>query len=219
MRATERAALAQAIERQDMAEIERAAIARRIKSARNEAGLSQPEMAEALGVISRTYQNYESVSAPRTPWALMNDIARITGKTTEWLIHGEKATAPNLLGSMVRVDDHIERMADEFRGYVDPNPFPPAGDSDQLDRIERLLADNHQAMQRSLNEIAARAREEREELLERIAKLEQALQRSLTKAIAENVDEMVAAADLLRRGSGPSRQAAPSRSRSTRAGA
>jgi DNA-binding XRE family transcriptional regulator len=65
----ERAALAQALERENMAEIERVGIAKRIRQARKEAGLSQPEMADALGVIARTYQNYESVKEPRTPWA------------------------------------------------------------------------------------------------------------------------------------------------------
>lgn len=113
----ERAAIAQAIDRQDVAELERSAIARRIKQARQEAGLSQPEMADALGVIARTYQNYESVSQPRVPWGSMNEIAAVTGKTTEWLIHGDRAT-PDLLGSVDNVDTHIDGVAVEFRRHV-----------------------------------------------------------------------------------------------------
>lgn len=105
----ERAAIAEAIDRQDVAELERAAIARRIKVARKEAGLTQPEMAEALGVIQRTYQNYESVKDPRVPWGSMNEIAKITGKTTEWLIHGDATAA-----RASQVDDGF----DEFRQYV-----------------------------------------------------------------------------------------------------
>lgn len=112
MRATDRAALAQAIERQDMAELERAGIARRIKQARKEAGLSQPEMADAIGVISRTYQNYESLKDPRTPWGSMNDIAKITGKSTEWLIHGERPT-PDLLGEASGRDEILQLLASQ----------------------------------------------------------------------------------------------------------
>jgi transcriptional regulator with XRE-family HTH domain len=111
----ERAALAQALERENMAAIERAGIAERIRQARKEAGLSQPEMADALGVIARTYQNYESVKEPRTPWALMNDIAKVTGKTTEWLIHGDRAT-PDLLG--IAEHDQVDSGFVEFRGHV-----------------------------------------------------------------------------------------------------
>lgn len=89
----EREAITQELDRQNVAELERSAIARRIKQARKEAGLSQPEMADALGVIPRTYQNYESVKEPRVPWQSMNDIAKITGKSTEWLLHGDTVAA------------------------------------------------------------------------------------------------------------------------------
>lgn len=129
MQRTDRAELAAALERQNMAEIERAAIAHRIKQARKEAGLSQPEMAEALGVIARTYQNYESVKEPRTPWSLMNDIATITGKSTEWLIHGDRPT-PDLLGVAER--DQVDGGFEEFREHV-------AELNAKLDRIEALL--------------------------------------------------------------------------------
>lgn len=129
MERTERAALARAIEQHNVAELERAAIAARIKQARKEAGLSQPEMAEAIGVIPRTYQNYESVKDPRTPWGLMNEIATVTGKTTEWLIHGDRK-APDLLG--VAAADQVDGGFEEFRGHV-------ADLEERLDRIEAAL--------------------------------------------------------------------------------
>ena len=46
-------------------------------------------MADLMEVQPRTYQNYESVTNPRVPFRRMNDIARITGRPTEWLLHGE----------------------------------------------------------------------------------------------------------------------------------
>lgn len=116
MQRTERAELAKAIEHVDMAEIEREAIAARIRQAREEAGLSQTEMAEAIGVIPRTYQNYESLTRPRTPWGSMNDIAKITGKSTEWLIHGDNAT-PELFAKVSSVGQ-VDAGFEEFRAYV-----------------------------------------------------------------------------------------------------
>lgn len=80
-----------------MAELEHKRIAGRIKKARNEAGITQHQMAELLGVIQRTYQNYESETNPRIPWDRMSDIERITGKKVEWLLHGD---APDLLATL-----------------------------------------------------------------------------------------------------------------------
>jgi DNA-binding transcriptional regulator YiaG len=119
----ERTAMEAAIERENMAELERKAITARIEQARREVGLSQPEMAEALHVHERTYQNYESQKKPRVPWGLMNEIATITGKPTEWLIHGDRATTPDLMGA---VDGNSQ----------DDAAAPQA----QLDRIEQALS-------------------------------------------------------------------------------
>lgn len=76
-----------------MSELQRQDIVRRIRQARKEAGLSQPEMADAINVAPRTYQNYES---SRVPWGLINDIARVSGKSPEWLLHGEPAPVPDI---------------------------------------------------------------------------------------------------------------------------
>lgn len=78
-----------------MAELDRAAICARIAQARTEAGLTQPELGEAMAppVHWRTVQTWESVKEPRVPWARLNEIASLTGKSKEWLLHGEEATA------------------------------------------------------------------------------------------------------------------------------
>lgn len=160
MHSAERAALAQAIERQNMAEIERGDIARRIKQAREEAGLSQPEMAEAVGTHERTYQNYESVSKPRTPWGLMNDIAKVTGKTTEWLIHGDRPT-PDLLG--------LAEHAQVSTGFVEFR--------EHVDAIRADIAENRRLLEeaRSERQRVAKLIEQQERILRRIEALAQDL--------------------------------------------
>jgi hypothetical protein len=45
----------------------------------------------------------------------MNDIAKVTGKTTEWLIHGDRST-PDLLG--ITEHDQVDDGFTEFREYV-----------------------------------------------------------------------------------------------------
>ncbi len=103
-----------------MAELEHKRIAGRIKDARKEAGITQHQMAELLGVIPRTYQNYESTSNPRIPWDRMSDIERITGKKVEWLLHGdapdlmevlEGKTTSTLDDISAKLDQVLERLA------------------------------------------------------------------------------------------------------------
>lgn len=74
-----------------MAELEAEAISARIKQARQEAGLKQWQMAELLEVIPRTVQNYEEF---RVPWDKLGKIAEVTGKSVEWLLHGDAGPAP-----------------------------------------------------------------------------------------------------------------------------
>lgn len=130
MERSDRAALIEALEREEMAELERVEIARRIRQARKEAGLSQPEMADAVGVIERTYQNYESEKAPRTPWGLMNQIATVTGRSTAWLIHGTDSPADDGLADIRVRLERIEQALAEVRRAValaepdDPLPMP-----------------------------------------------------------------------------------------------
>lgn len=74
-----------------MAHIEEAEVRARIQRARKEAGLSQPQLAELLEVITRTVQNYEATDGKNgtVPWEKLNQIAEITGKSVGWLLHGD----------------------------------------------------------------------------------------------------------------------------------
>jgi transcriptional regulator with XRE-family HTH domain len=69
-----------------VAELEARDISARIQRARKEAGLTQEQLADLLEVIPRSVQNYES---GRVPWNKINAIGKITGKSPEWLLHGD----------------------------------------------------------------------------------------------------------------------------------
>ena len=76
--------LFRAAERMD-AELQ-AEICARIKQARVEAGFTQDEAADALGMTQRGYQNYESV---RVPFRKMTRISEVFGVSERWLYRGE----------------------------------------------------------------------------------------------------------------------------------
>lgn len=102
-----------------LVELEHARIAKRIQQARKQAGLTQQQTANLLGVIQRTYQNYESQSTPRVPWDRLNDIARITSVKVEWLLHGD---TPDLLSDLdykgTDIEDRFNRIEVALRGQL-----------------------------------------------------------------------------------------------------
>lgn len=102
-----------------MAEIERRQITGRIKKARKEAGLTQAEMAEALQVYGRTYQNYESEKSPRVPWGELDKIAKLTGKTTQWIIHGDTPTPFGDTTGEADLRAAVDRLEDQVRSIRD----------------------------------------------------------------------------------------------------
>lgn len=108
-----------------MGELNRAAICQRIQTAREEAGLTQPELGDALhpSVHWRTIQTWESVKQPRVPWDRLDEIARITARTKEWLLHGEAAIPDgDHLGALeelvaegfAAVDRRLERLEERL---------------------------------------------------------------------------------------------------------
>ncbi len=80
-----------------MAELDRQRICQRVREARREAGLTQEEMAELIGVRPRTYQNYER---DRVPFRLLGRIAEVTGRDQEWFLRGRVATDEDRLGEL-----------------------------------------------------------------------------------------------------------------------
>lgn len=78
-------------------------ICARIVRARELAGLTQPELANLIGVTERTVRNYES---GRVPWGLLNKIADVTGTTRTWLVDG-----PSQLD---RIEAKIDQLTDRL---------------------------------------------------------------------------------------------------------
>jgi transcriptional regulator with XRE-family HTH domain len=102
---------------------EKAEISARIKVARTEAGLKQREMAERLHIEPRTYQNYERT---RVPWVLLKDIARITGKSHAWLLHGDDG--PDVMDVLTRMESELHEIrerVDQALGITAPDEDEP----------------------------------------------------------------------------------------------
>lgn len=71
-----------------VAQLEAGAIGARIAQARNEAGLTQEELADlAVGFSRRSLQDYET--GVTIPYKHMQEIASLVAVTVEWLLHGE----------------------------------------------------------------------------------------------------------------------------------
>jgi len=113
-----------------MAELNRAAIHERIKQAREEAGLTQEELAEAVGTHQRSVQNWESKTPPKpgkrliVPWDRLDEIAGTTGVDKKWIIHGEAAQAAegaalaDIAGRLRALEETVEKMDQETaRGF------------------------------------------------------------------------------------------------------
>lgn len=102
-----------------MEELDRAAICRRIAEAREKAGLTQEELADAVApsVHWRTVQIWERGERNKkgehrwtVPWKRLGQIAELTGSTKEWLIHGDQLAAddPALAGRVERIEQLLE---------------------------------------------------------------------------------------------------------------
>lgn len=110
-----------------LAELDRASICRRIARARKEAGITQPELAELVEpkVHHRTVQNWETGERDKktgqkrwpVPFDYLDQIARITGRTKEWLLHGEEAATPSRadVAWQVRVEELLEEVLAQVR--------------------------------------------------------------------------------------------------------
>lgn len=110
---------------------QQAEICARIKQAREEAGMTLEDMADALGVTQRAYWNYEHI---RVPFKRLGDIEELTGKSQGWLLRGESpAPPPDALAEIVDGVRQLERsqeLAHERFGEI----------LERLERIEDALS-------------------------------------------------------------------------------
>src|SRR3954471_20781409 len=78
----------------------------RIRQARIEAGLTQDQLAELVGVGMRQIQYYEAGESD--PYRKLRQIAEATGKPIEWLLRGDEDATPQVeLGERL---DRLEEM-------------------------------------------------------------------------------------------------------------
>lgn len=66
-------------------DLDGSAVGERIALARKVAGMKQKDLAEAIGVIPRTVQNYEN---GRIPWDHLDEIATVLHRSKDWLLYG-----------------------------------------------------------------------------------------------------------------------------------
>jgi transcriptional regulator with XRE-family HTH domain len=78
-------------------------VAARIKQAREEAGLTQDDLADAIGIGMRQVQNLEAATSK--PFKHVVKISEATGRSVEWLLHGEPEATSD------RLDQALEQLA------------------------------------------------------------------------------------------------------------
>lgn len=72
-----------------MSVFEPEAIGQRIAQARKEAGLTQEELGDVVGLATRTVQNHEAGAT--APYKHLRAYASVLGRDPSWFIHGEDA--------------------------------------------------------------------------------------------------------------------------------
>ena len=105
-------------------------IGERIKQARLEAGLTQDQLADLVGVGMRQIQYYEADES--APYRTINQIAAATGKPVPWLLRGGP-----LEQEEGGVGEELRRLQDEVRGLRDllEERLPPAEDEPAADKL------------------------------------------------------------------------------------
>lgn len=105
-----------------MSDLEGHTFGRRLKAAREELGLSQERLAEAIGVVRRTLAHYEA--GTKSPeFSKLPAIAAATGKPLAWFFQDENAAEPkperpqpdtqSLLAQLVAAQTQAEERADQ----------------------------------------------------------------------------------------------------------
>ena len=93
-----------------------AAVGERIKQARQDAGFTQDELADLVGVGMRQIQYYEAGESD--PYRRINKIAEVTNVNAGWLLHGDPATesgGDEIAARLEAVEESQERVAELLR--------------------------------------------------------------------------------------------------------
>ena len=95
-----------------MSQFEARAIGERIAKARNEAGLTQEEMAELASFSKRSLQDYEA--GVTIPYRHMREIGAILNRQVPWFLHGDEVEVEGLSERV----DHLQGQLDEVLGLL-----------------------------------------------------------------------------------------------------
>lgn len=127
-----------------MAQLEGREIGLRIRQARLESGMTQDQVAAVASFSKRSLQDYER--GVTIPWAHMREIAAITAKQVEWLLHGQPSEQPaeNENGERLTA---IEQRLGLLEARVSSTP------------TSEELATGLQALQEAIQSLATRGRE------------------------------------------------------------
>lgn len=88
-------------------------IGARIATARKEAGLTQEDLADLVGVSTRSLQGYESGDV--VPYRHMGKLAEVTKRPVGWLLHGDTAEDDPTNAERLA---HIQQQLAEIRGML-----------------------------------------------------------------------------------------------------
>src|SRR3954465_10385927 len=107
-----------------MRQVEAGGIGGRIARARKERGLTQEELAAAIGVSPRSIQGYEAGKV--VPYRRLSQLAEVTNRELGWLLEGEtprEASAdPELVERLVFLVEEVSADAKRIRA---PPGRPP----------------------------------------------------------------------------------------------
>lgn len=106
------------------------AVCARIKQARVEAGFTQEDFAGLLNVTVRAVGNYES---RRVPWRRLEDIAKLTGVTQEWILRGD-------LPAVSAPVELLQEVAESVETLMSSQESVQARTGEVLDRLARIEA-------------------------------------------------------------------------------
>lgn len=91
-----------------MAELDRAEISNRIRSARKQAGFRNRQMlADVMQVHWRTIEDWENPKHANVPWDRMEELSGVLNVSKMWLLHGEPEGSEASVGSLA---DRLESL-------------------------------------------------------------------------------------------------------------
>lgn len=99
-----------------MADDELREIGSRIAVARREAGLTQRQLADKLGVTTRSIQNYESGTI--VPYKHLRRIEVLAHKRIGWILAGE-GTSESIAATIERLETALERHQAMLREHLE----------------------------------------------------------------------------------------------------